>query len=102
MSSNVIDRIRSLFEKAAEDADELSQALMVIEPAPPFGGRGMVTVLVTTAGLISIALLGGLGLVSMLVLLVALGLIFMILSKVFGINFDVDPNEIFGFTPGPY
>jgi len=40
------------------------------------------------------------GLVSMMVLLITLALIFLILAKVFGISFDMDPTEIFGFHPG--
>jgi len=102
MNNEFINRLRSFFEHTTDNAVAMSEALMVLDPVPPFGGRGMATVLITGAGLISIALLSGLGLVSMLVLLVTLGLIFLILAKVFGIDFDVDPNEIFGFHPGPY
>ena len=68
---------------------------MVIEPVAPFGGRGMITVLITSASLLSITLLGGVGLASMIILLLALGLIFLILSTIFGISFDMDPAEIF-------
>ncbi|MHA1570105.1 MAG: hypothetical protein ACTSXZ_11605 [Alphaproteobacteria bacterium] len=102
MSNAILDTLRSFFDSASDNATAMTEALMVIEPVSPFGGRGMITVLVTTAGLISVALLGSLGLVSMMVLLVCLGLIFLILSKVFGIDFEVDPSDIFGFQPGPY
>lgn len=102
MANEFVNKVRSTWEKINDNASEMSEALMVLEPVPPFGGKGMVTVLITTAGLISVALLGGLGLVSMMVLLVALGLIFLILAKVFGIDFEIDPNEIFGFQSGPF
>jgi hypothetical protein len=102
MDNKLFDKVRSFFDRTSETAGEFSEALMVIEPVPPFAKRGMMTVLITAAGLISIALLGGLGLVSMMVLLVTLALIFLILSKVFGIDFEVNPGEIFGWGPGPY
>jgi len=92
---NLLDRIRHFFDKASDQAAEISEALMVIEPVAPFGGRGMITVLITSASLLSITLLGGVGLASMIILLLALGLIFLILSTIFGISFDMDPAEIF-------
>jgi hypothetical protein len=91
----LIDRVRDLMHRAADQAGEVGEALMVIEPTPPYGGRGAATVLITAAALISIALLGGVGLASMIIMLLALGIIFMILSAVFGISFDMDPAEIF-------
>ncbi|HPM78925.1 MAG TPA: hypothetical protein PK961_17690 [bacterium] len=100
MENDLFQKIRSFFDRTTENAEAMNEALMVIEPVPPYGGRGMVTVLITAAGLISIALLGGMGLVSMMVLLITLALIFLILAKVFGISFDMDPTEIFGFHPG--
>jgi hypothetical protein len=101
MDNKLFDKVRSFFDRTGETANEVSQALVLFEPVAPFAKRGAVTVLITAAGLISIALLGGLGLVSMMVLLVTLALIFLILSKVFGIDFDVNPGEIFGWGPGP-
>lgn len=101
MDFPLIDRLRNMFNEASEQAGDFSEALMVIEPVPPFGGRGAVTVLVTSAALLSIALLGGVGLVSMAIMLLALAIIFLILSHVFGISFDMDPAELFrhGGTP---
>ncbi len=102
MENKLFDRMRAFFSQANDDAVDLSEALVLFEPVPPFAKRGMITVLITAAGLISITLLGGLGLVSMMVLLVTLGLIFLILSKVFGIDFDMNPSDMFGWGPGSY
>ena len=96
------DQLHEIYEKATGQTREMTEALMVISPVAPYADKGMVTVLVTAAGLISIALLGGVGLVSMAILLVALGLIFMILSSVFGITFDVDPADLFRAGAGPW
>jgi hypothetical protein len=95
MEFKLFDRLRDMYQRAADQAGEVGEALMVIEPAPPYGGHGVATMLITSAALISIALLGGVGLASLLIMLLALGIIFMILSSVFGISFDMDPAELF-------
>ncbi|MDP8225453.1 MAG: hypothetical protein P9L99_18985 [Candidatus Lernaella stagnicola] len=102
MEFSLFDRVRDLFDKASENVTEVSDALMVIEPVPPYGGRGAVTVLITGAALLSMALVSGVGLVSMVIMLMALAIIFMILTNVFGISFDVDPSEIFRYGGAPW
>jgi hypothetical protein len=102
MKSKLFDRVRDLLGKASHEAGEMSEALMVLEPVPPYGGKGVVTVLITAASLISIALLGGVGLMALAILFVALGIIFLILSSVFGISFDLDPAELFRAGANPW
>jgi hypothetical protein len=102
MKTEVFDRVRDLFHRAANQAQEMSEALMVIEPVAPYGGKGLASALITAAGLISIALMGGVGLAALVILLLALGIIFMILSGVFGISFDVDPAEVLRYGPGAW
>jgi len=101
MALDFIDRIRGMYSRVSDHATDMSEALMVIEPVPPFGNRGLLTVLVTTASLISIALLGSMGLAAMVMLLIALGLILLILANVFGIDFDLDQSEIFRYATRP-
>ncbi len=102
MEFEIISRVREIFDRTTKQASEVSEALAVIEPVPPFGGRGTVTVLLTGAALLSIALLGGVGLTAMVIMLIALGIIFLILTNVFGISFDVDPSEVFRYGGAPW
>lgn len=91
--------LSDFFDQAREKARQVSRSLVLFEPEPPFRGRGLLTVLVTTASLITVTILGGVTLSSLLVLLLALALIMLILTRVLGIDFDVAPEEIFGFRP---
>lgn len=86
-------------DQAKGKVEDVSRALVLFEPEAPFRGRGLLTVLVTTASLISVTILGGVTLSSLLVLLLALALIMLILTRVLGIDFDVSPEELFGFRP---
>ncbi|MCC6158980.1 MAG: hypothetical protein IT350_13105 [Deltaproteobacteria bacterium] len=91
--------LSDFFDQARDKARQVSRALVLFEPEPPFRGRGLLTVLVTTASLITVTILGGVTLSSLVVLLLALALIMLILTRVLGIDFDVAPEEIFGFRP---
>ncbi|MCL4235584.1 MAG: hypothetical protein KJ042_13805 [Deltaproteobacteria bacterium] len=91
--------LSDFFDQAREKARQVSRALVLFEPEAPFRGRGLLTVLVTTASLITVTILGGVTLSSLVVLLLALALIMLILTRVLGIDFDVAPEEIFGFRP---
>jgi hypothetical protein len=102
MELNLLERMREMFDKAHDQAADFSEALTVIEPVPPFGGRGAVTVLVTSAALLSVTMLSGVGLVSLAIMLIALAIIFLILTNVFGISFDVDPADIFRHGGSPW
>ena len=93
----MLDSIKDMLKNAGERADEAGKWLAVIEPLPPYNGKGMVTALITAAGLISTALLAGVGLTALLVLLTALGLIMLILTRVFGLELDMTPEEFFHF-----
>ncbi|MCZ7582449.1 MAG: hypothetical protein M5R36_03435 [Deltaproteobacteria bacterium] len=70
---------------------------MLFEPEAPFRGKGMVTVLVTSASLITVAILGGVSLACLLVLLLCLSMIMLILTRVLGIDLDLAPEEIFRY-----
>ncbi|MCB1152987.1 MAG: hypothetical protein H6684_14110 [Deltaproteobacteria bacterium] len=95
----MFESFQGIFDNAKKNAEQLGRALVVFEPEPPFQGRGLLTVLVTTASLITVAILGGVGLSCLVVLLLCLSLTLLILTRVLGIDFDVTPEEIFGFRP---
>ena len=89
----------SLFDGAKGRAEQLGKALVLFEPEPPFRGKGMLTVLVTSASLITVTILGGVSLTCLLVLLLCLSMIMLILTRVLGIDFNLAPEDIFGYRP---
>lgn len=91
----MIDRIKEKIKAAGQKAESAGKWLTVIEPVSPYNKKGMLTALITAAGLISVTLLAGVGLATLLVLLVCLGMILLILAKVFGVEFDMNPEEMF-------
>ena len=93
----MFDQIKEKLKSAGKRAEEAGQWLMVIEPVPPFNSKGMVTALITAASMISVTLLAGVGLATLLILLLSLGMILLILTQIFGIEFDVDPNDFMRF-----
>jgi hypothetical protein len=95
----ISETFSNLFGGAKDKAREISKALILFEPEAPFRGRGLVTVLVTTASLISITILGGVTLSALLILLLCLSMIMLILTRVLGIDFDFAPEDIFGYRP---
>ncbi len=95
----LIDKLKKFFDGAKDRAGEIGKALVLFEPEAPFRGRGGVTVLITAASLISVAILGGVTLAGLVILLICLSMILLILTRVLGIDFDVSPEDIFGFRP---
>ncbi len=93
----MFEKIKEQLKSTGAKAKEASKALTIIEPMPPYNQKGMLTALITAAGLISVTLLAGVGLVSLTILLLALGLILLILTRVFGVEFDMDPAEFMRF-----
>jgi hypothetical protein len=84
-------------DQLTKKAKEAERWLTLVEPVPPHNDKGMLTALITAAGLISITLLAGVGLCAMTILLLALGLVLLILSRVFGVEFDMDPQDFMRF-----
>jgi hypothetical protein len=93
----VFDSFKDMMANAGEKAGEAGKWLTVIQPVPPYNDKGMVTALITAAGLICTALLAGVGLSALLVLLLSLGLILLVLTRVFGLELDMAPEDIFHF-----
>ncbi len=93
----MFDKIKEQLKSTTQKAKEATKALVVIEPIPPYNEKGMLTALITAAGLISVTLLAGVGLATLTILLLALGLILLILTRVFGVEFDMDPAEFMRF-----
>ena len=95
----MFEKFFEFIEEAKDKAGDVGKALILFQPEPPFRDKGMITVLVTSASLITISILGGVTLASLLILLVALSCIMLILTRILGIEFDVNPEDIFGFRP---
>ena len=95
----MFDSIQDLFASTRDKAEEIGKALILFEPEAPFRGRGALTVLVTTASLITVAILGGVSLAGLAILLICLAMIMLILTRILGVDFDVAPEDIFGFRP---
>lgn len=93
----MFDTIKEGFKSAGKAADKAGKFLTVIEPVSPYNRKGILTALITAAGLISVTLLAGVGLAAMTILLMALGIILLILTKVFGVEFDLDPDQFMRF-----
>lgn len=93
----MLDTLKEHLKTAGKKADDAGKWLAVIEPVSPFNEKGMLTALITAAGLVSVALLAGLGLAAMTILLLALGFILLILTRVFGVEFDMDPSDFMNF-----
>ncbi len=93
----MFDKFYKFLDDAREKAGDVGKAVILFEPEPPFRDKGMITVLVTSASLIAITILGGVTLASLLILLVALSCIMLILTRILGIDFDVNPEDLFGF-----
>ena len=91
--NDIGEKLRGMMGKVKEKG----QFLMVVEPVHPYNNKGMVTALITAAGLISVAILAGVSLVSLAVMLAALGLILLILTRVFGVDLNFNPEDIFGY-----
>ncbi|MBZ0272457.1 hypothetical protein K8I61_10495 [bacterium] len=93
----ITDAIREMLGETGKKARDIGKALVLFEPEPPYRGRGLLTVLVTSASLITIAILGGVSLAVLLVLLVCLSLIMLLLTRVMGVDITAAPEDIFGF-----
>jgi len=89
--------ITEKIKQARERAREAGKYLMVIEPMPPFNQKGLTTALITAASLISIVMLAGVSLVSLAILLTAMALILLILTRILGIDLDLNPEDIFRY-----
>lgn len=93
----MFETIKEHLKSVGKQADKAGKMLTVIEPISPYNRKGYLTALITAAGLISITLLAGVGLMSMAILLLALGLILLILTRVFGVEFDMPPEDFLRF-----
>lgn len=93
----MFETIKEHMKNAGKQVDIAGKMLAVIEPVSPYNKKGVLTALITAAGLISITLLAGVGLMSMVILLMALGLILLILTRVFGVEFDMSPEDFLRF-----
>ncbi len=93
MFESIRENVKESFRSAGSAADKAGKFLAVIEPVSPYNRKGLLTALITAAGLISVTLLAGVGLAAMTLLLMSLGIILLILTRVFGVEFDFDPEQ---------
>jgi len=91
--SNLRKRARDFL--AQNDPDGLW--LSLLKPKPPFNRGALVPALVSAASLVTIAILAGVTLAALIVLLLALFLITIILSKVMGVDLEILPDAAYAY-----
>lgn len=91
------------FEKARERIQEFFRTdpagglvLSLLKPEPPFDRGSMVSAFVAASSMVCVAVLSGMALAALAVLLVALFLLSVILTRVMGIDLGFSP-EFTGF-----
>ncbi len=81
--------------QAFEEHPEIERWLALVRPAPPYDRDALIAACITVTSMLSLLLLAGISFLSMGTLFVALLLIFLILSQVFGIELRFDPSMLY-------